>query len=66
MNYMFLPEAARDMGVPVLLLKNLCEQSRIEGAVRFGRVWMLPESMKQTVAEQQNRQLFNAFHAAAS
>ena len=42
MDYYFLPEAARDLQIPVAHLKELCEQSRVNGAVRFGRVWILP------------------------
>ena len=42
MDYYFLPEAARDLQIPVAHLKELCEQSRVNGAVRFGRIWILP------------------------
>jgi hypothetical protein len=45
-DYWFLPEAAQNLCVSVSLLKTLCEQSIIEGAVRFGRIWMVPKNLE--------------------
>ena len=53
MDYMFLPEAAREMCMPVSILKALCEQRRIKGAVRYGRIWMLPKSIDRFEVEKQ-------------
>ncbi len=44
MEYIFLPEAARTTGVPVLLLRRLCEEQKVDGAIRFGRIWAVPEN----------------------
>lgn len=44
--YMSILEFARETGVPVQNLRQLCERKAIEGAVRFGRVWAIPESTK--------------------
>lgn len=44
MEYIFLPEAARTTGVPVLLLRRLCEEQRVDGAVRFGNIWAVPDN----------------------
>ena len=53
MDYQFLPEAAREMCIPVSLLKTLCENRRIQGAVRFGRVWVLPGTLNRFEVETQ-------------
>lgn len=45
MKYVSLAEAAVQLRVPVGELHRLCEQGRLRGAVRFGRVWALPESI---------------------
>ena len=58
MDYQFLPEAAREMCIPVSLLKTLCEQQRIKGAVRYGRIWMLPGSIDRLEVETQLDRLF--------
>ncbi len=49
-EYWLLPEAARNTGIPVQLLKQSCECAQIAGAIRFGRVWFLPpcaEALRQ-------------------
>lgn len=58
MDYQFLPEVAREMFVPVSLLKSLCEQRRIKGAVRFGRIWMRPCNLNRTDVDLQLSQAF--------
>ena len=41
-DYIKLEEAARKWGVSVRRVQALCADGRIEGAVRFGRDWMIP------------------------
>ena len=43
MSYVSLAEAAVRLQVPVSVLREMCERKMIEGAVRFGRIWTLPE-----------------------
>lgn len=45
MKYVSLAEAAVQLRVPVGKLHRLCEQGRRRGAVRFSRVWALPEGI---------------------
>ena len=43
MSYVAVAEAAVTHRIPVKVLKEMCERGMIEGAVRFGRIWTLPE-----------------------
>ena len=56
MKYVSLAEAAVQFRLPVAALHWLCEHDRLCGAVRFGRVWTIPESMcLEELAEQLDR-----------
>ena len=43
MSFLSVAEAAIMLGVPVGTLRSMCEMNMIDGAVRFGRIWALPE-----------------------
>lgn len=45
MRFMAVAEAAVRFRVPVDQLRTMCEHGKIKGAVRFGRVWTLPETV---------------------
>lgn len=45
MRFMAVAEAAVQFRVPVEQLRSMCEHGKIKGAVRFGRVWTLPETV---------------------
>lgn len=45
MRFMAVAEAAVRFHLPVEELRAMCEHGKIEGAVRFGRVWTLPETV---------------------
>ena len=45
MIFVSLAEAAVAWRVPVGVLREMCEKKMIDGAVRFGRIWALPESV---------------------
>ena len=49
MQFVSVAEAAVEMREPVSMLRGMCESGIIEGAVRFGRIWALPESCCQKV-----------------
>lgn len=41
-NYITLTEAAIKMEISSRRLRTLCENGRIEGAIKFGRNWAIP------------------------
>ena len=43
MNYISVTEAAVTMNVSVKILREMCERGMIKGAIRFGRIWAIPE-----------------------
>ena len=45
MSFISVAEAAVAMKIPVSVLREMCERGMIEGAVRFGRVWTVPEAV---------------------
>ncbi|MBR3866411.1 MAG: hypothetical protein IKM54_01270 [Butyricicoccus sp.] len=45
MSFISLAEAAVTMKVPVRVLREMCERGMIDGAVRFGRIWTVPETV---------------------
>lgn len=47
MQFVAVAEAAVAYRVPVSVLKEMCERGMIEGAVRFGRIWALPENFDE-------------------
>ena len=44
MQFVSVAEAAVEMKIPVGMLRGLCENGVIKDAVRFGRIWTLPEN----------------------
>lgn len=42
-NYITLTEAANNMGISTRRLRTLCEDGRIDGAMKFGRNWAIPK-----------------------
>lgn len=49
MEYIKIDELAQRWGVSTRRIQTLCSQGRIEGAVRFGRDWMIPKDVKRPV-----------------
>jgi len=47
MDYMSTKEAAEKWGISERRIQKLCEENRIEGAVRFSRVWAIPKDAKK-------------------
>ena len=43
MNYMTITEAAEKWGITARRVQKLCEESRIDGVLRFGRSYMIPK-----------------------
>jgi len=42
MDYISVQQAAGKWGISVRRIQKLCEDNRIDGVVRFGRIWMIP------------------------
>ena len=51
MKYIFLPEASRQTSVPVRLLWYLCEEQKVDGAIRFGSIWAVPDTISVSVLD---------------
>ncbi len=49
MDYLKIGDIARKWGVSTRRVQTLCAAGKIEGAVRFGRDWMIPKSAKRPV-----------------
>lgn len=49
MEYLKIEEIAKEWGLGVRRVQLLCSGGRIEGAVRFGRDWMIPKSAKKPI-----------------
>ncbi|MBP5255888.1 MAG: helix-turn-helix domain-containing protein [Clostridia bacterium] len=47
MKYISAGEAAEKWGVTVRRVQTFCEQGRIKGQKRFGRMWMIPENAEK-------------------
>ena len=45
MSYLSIAEAAVTLHMPVYTLRDMCECGMIAGAVRFGRIWTIPENI---------------------
>lgn len=43
MNYITVAEAAEKWGVSERRIQKLCEEKRIDGAVKFSRIWVIPK-----------------------
>ncbi|MBQ8768491.1 MAG: helix-turn-helix domain-containing protein [Oscillospiraceae bacterium] len=47
MDYLKTEEVAQQWGISSRRLQTLCAEGKIEGAVRFGRAWMIPKDAKK-------------------
>ena len=46
-EYMSVKEVAEKWGISERRIQKLCEEKRIEGVVRFGHAWVIPENAKK-------------------
>lgn len=49
MEYMSCAEAAKKWGISERRVQKLCEGNRISGAVKFSRVWLIPQDTEKPV-----------------
>lgn len=46
-NYLSVSETAEKWNVSVRYVQNLCKDGRIEGVVKFGKAWAIPEEAEK-------------------
>lgn len=49
MEYMSCAEAAGKWGISERRVQKLCEENRISGVIKFGKVWLIPKSAKKPI-----------------
>ena len=49
MDYLKIEDVAKKWGLSTRRVQSLCSQGKIEGAIRFGRDWMIPQNVKRPV-----------------
>lgn len=54
MNYISVREASQKWGISERRIQKLCEESRIEGTLRFSRVWMIPKDADKPLDARKN------------
>ena len=47
MEYISTKEASEKWGISERRFQKLCEENRIEGTIRFSRVWAIPKDAKK-------------------
>ena len=49
MDYISTKEASEKWGISERRIQKLCEENRIDGAIRFSRVWAIPKDAEKPV-----------------
>jgi len=49
MDYLSTAQAAKKWGISERRVQRLCEDGRVDGAVRFSRVWAIPKDTQKPV-----------------
>ena len=58
MDFISVQEAASKWEISERRIQKLCEEKRIYGVVRFGRMWLIPKDVsKPEDARQKNKKL---------
>jgi predicted site-specific integrase-resolvase len=55
MEYISTKEAAEKWGISERRIQKLCEEGRIDGVVRFVRVWAIPKDVHKPEDGRKNR-----------
>lgn len=48
-EYMTIKQAAQKWGIGERRINTLCQEGRIEGAVKFGKSWAIPADAKKPI-----------------
>lgn len=49
MDYISVKAASEKWGISERRIQKLCEENRIDGTLKFGRVWMIPKDAEKPV-----------------
>ena len=49
MEYMSCAKAADKWGISERRVQKLCEENRIQGVSKFGRIWLIPQNAEKPV-----------------
>jgi hypothetical protein len=49
LDYISVQQASEKWGISNRRIQKLCEENRIDGAVRFGRAWAIPKDASKPV-----------------
>ena len=55
MEYMSCAEAAGKWGISERRVQKLCEENRIPGVSKFGKVWLIPQNTKNRLMVEQSK-----------
>ena len=55
MEYLKIEQIAKKWDISVRRVQLLCAEVKIEGAVRFGRAWMFPQTAKSLWTAEQRQ-----------
>ena len=48
-NFLSATEVSEKWGVSLRYVQNLCKEGRIEGAEKFGTVWVIPDNAERPI-----------------
>ena len=49
MDVISVKEASQKWGISERRIQKLCEENRIDGVVRMGRMWLIPKSAEKPI-----------------
>lgn len=55
LDYISVQQAADKWGISERRIQKLCEESRIDGAVRFGHAWAIPKAAEKPADKRKTR-----------
>lgn len=56
MDYISTQQAVEKWGISERCIQLLCEQGRIDGVIRFSRVWAIPKGAEKPADARKNRE----------
>ena len=49
MDYVTAKDKAKEWGISLRRVQTFCETNRIEGVIKFGKVWAIPKEAKRPI-----------------
>lgn len=49
MNYITVAQTAEKWGISERRIQKLCEEQRIDGAMKFSRIWVIPKNAQKPI-----------------